>query len=227
MPSSRSAGCLALIAVLACLGEQAQSQSPGDPVQTTGNSYRHTARRSTENQQAAWLEPTDPAPSSGAGDGRGMPRAAADSRNAPIPLRPPSRPDRGGSMSPAASQSAPRTAVTVVGSLGAVLGLFFLLAWAMRRGTPGAISLLPREALEVLGRAPLAGRQQVHLIRLGSKLVLISASAAGVETLSEVTEPDEVQRLTALCRQGQTGSAASMFRQTLDRFASHEEPGDA
>jgi flagellar biogenesis protein FliO len=117
--------------------------------------------------------------------------------------------------------------VSVGGSLGAVLGLFFLLAWAMRRGVPGAVGLLPAEALEVLGRAPLAGRQQVHLVRLGSKLVLVSVSPTGTETLSEVTEPDEVQRLIAICRQTHTTSAASMFRQALDRFATHKEPSDA
>jgi hypothetical protein len=83
---------------------------------------------------------------------------------------------------------------------------------------PGSIGLLPREALEVLGRAPLAGRQQVHLVRLGSKLVLISVTPAGAEALSEVTEPDEVQRLVGLCRQGQSASATSMFRQALERF---------
>ncbi len=101
--------------------------------------------------------------------------------------------------------------------------MFFLLAWAMRRGASGSPGLLPHEALEVLGRAPLAGRQQVHLVRLGNKLVLVSVSAAGIEPLSEVTEPDEVQRLVALCRQGQTNSAALMFRQALDRFAAREE----
>ncbi len=75
----------------------------------------------------------------------------------------------------------------------------------------------------MLGRAPLAGRQQVHLVRLGSKLVLVSVSQAGIETLSEVTDPDEVQRLVALCRQGHANSAAVMFRQALDRFAGREE----
>jgi flagellar biogenesis protein FliO len=223
MPVSRFAGFLALVVVLARLGEgaQAQSRSPD------GDSSDFTASRSTGNRQAAWLEPADNAPVSGSSDRSGKRGAASEDGNAAIPFGPPNHPARGKSSNTAVPQSGLRTVVSVGGSLGAVLGLFFLLAWAMRRGVPGAVGLLPAEALEVLGRAPLAGRQQVHLVRLGSKLVLVSVSPAGTETLSEVTEPDEVQRLIAICRQTHSTSAASMFRQALDRFATHKEPSDA
>jgi flagellar biogenesis protein FliO len=107
-----------------------------------------------------------------------------------------------------------------------VLGLFFLFAWVMRRGVPGTVAPLPREVVEVLGRAPLAGRQQVHLLRLGGKLVLVSVTPAGAETLSEVTEPDEVQRLVGLCRQGHPASATSLFRHALEHFGRKTEESD-
>ena len=45
---------------------------------------------------------------------------------------------------------------TVVGSLAIVLGVFLIIAWSTRRLNPGAASRLPKEAVEVLGRAPLA-----------------------------------------------------------------------
>jgi flagellar biogenesis protein FliO len=151
-------------------------------------------------------------------------RSTPDRRTATIPLKPPSRPSQTNPATPVAPPSGLRTTLTVGSSLTIVLGLFFVVAWVMRRGMPGSIALLPREAVEVLGRAPLAGRHQVHLIRLGSKLVLISVTPAGAEALSEVTDADEVQRLIAVCRQGQPASATSVFRQALERFGSEPEP---
>lgn len=111
----------------------------------------------------------------------------------------------------------PSSLLKVAGGLGAVLGLFLIVAWAMRRVAPANPPLLPSEVLEVLGRAPLAGRQQVHLIRLGRKLVLVSVTPAGVETLSEVTEPEEVDRLAGICRQAVPGSATAAFREVLQQ----------
>jgi flagellar biogenesis protein FliO len=112
---------------------------------------------------------------------------------------------------------------SILAALGVVLGLFFAVAWLMRRGTPGNYGLLPSEVVEVLGRLPLAARQQVHLIRVGSKLVLICATPAGVEALTEVTDPDEVARLAGLCRQTQPNSSTALFRQFFQQFTREHE----
>jgi flagellar biogenesis protein FliO len=109
--------------------------------------------------------------------------------------------------------------ITVSGSLIFVLGLFLVVAWVMRRATPGLGMLLPKEVVEVLGRTPLAGRHQLHLLRCGQKLLLVSASPAGVETLTEITEPLEVDRLSGLCRQARPDSTTAMFRQVFQQFA--------
>jgi flagellar biogenesis protein FliO len=113
--------------------------------------------------------------------------------------------------------------VTGAASLGIVLGLFLLVAWAVRRGMPRSAALLPRDALEVLGRAPLVGRQQVHLVRCGNKVLLLSVSAASVETLTEITDRAEIERLGEICRQAGAGGAAS-FRQVFSQFARPEQP---
>jgi len=97
--------------------------------------------------------------------------------------------------------------------------LFLVVAWVMRRATPGLGMLLPKEVVEVLGRTPLAGRHQLHLLRCGQKLLLVSASPAGVETLTEITEPLEVDRLSGLCRQARPDSTTAMFRQVFQQFA--------
>lgn len=116
--------------------------------------------------------------------------------------------------------------VTVISSLAVVLGLFFMTAWAMRRTGSGGLSSLPSDVFEMLGRAPLNNRQQVHLMRCGSKLLLVSVTPDGAETLTEIDDPDEVTRLAGLCKANQSGSASAAFRQVLHQFAGERtEPG--
>jgi flagellar biogenesis protein FliO len=109
--------------------------------------------------------------------------------------------------------------VSVVGATGLVLGIFLLLAWIVRRKTPQAMHRLPGEAFEILGRAPLSGRQQVHLLRCGARLLLVSVTPAGAETLTEITDPAEVDRLAGLCRQAQPGSSSAAFKQIFEQLA--------
>jgi flagellar biogenesis protein FliO len=108
------------------------------------------------------------------------------------------------------------------GSLALVLGVFLLVVWVVRRAMPGGSAQLPREALEVLGRAPLVARNNAYLVRCGSKLLLLNVSATTVETLTEITDPDEVDRLRAICQRGY-GGAASTFRQALAGYSRHGE----
>jgi len=108
--------------------------------------------------------------------------------------------------------------VTVFGSLGAVLAAFFVLAWLMKRGMPKNMGMLPKEVVDVLGRAPLSQRQYVHLMRCGNRLLLVSVSPAGAETLTEITDPIEVDRLSGICAQQQGDSVTASFRQVLHQF---------
>ena len=114
--------------------------------------------------------------------------------------------------------------LTGAGSLGIVLGLFLLVAWVMRRGMPKTPMLLPREAVAILGRAPLAGRQQVHLVRCGNKVLLLNVSAANVETLTEITDPAEVERLEEICRQAGANKMSVSFRQVFGQIGRQRGP---
>jgi flagellar biogenesis protein FliO len=106
----------------------------------------------------------------------------------------------------------------VVGSLSGVVGLFLIVAWMLRRGSPRVGGLLPREVVEVLGRAPLADRRQMQLLRLGNKLVLIAVSPTGTDTLAEITDPAEVDRLTGYCYQGHPNSSTTAFHKVFKSF---------
>jgi flagellar biogenesis protein FliO len=107
--------------------------------------------------------------------------------------------------------------------LAIVLGLFLAAAWALRRAAPKSATVLPGEVVEVLGRAPLAGRQQMHLLRCGKKLLLVSVTPTGAETLTEVTDPLEVDRLCGLCRQAHPRSATATFRQVFQQLGAGSE----
>jgi flagellar biogenesis protein FliO len=119
-----------------------------------------------------------------------------------------------------AGAKTPATAlVTVGGSLAVVLGLFFFVAWAMRKAAPRGSLVLPKEVFDILGRAPLGARQQVQLLRCGSKLLLVSITPSGTETLTEVTDPVEVDRIAGICQQAHPKSATSSFRQVFQQTA--------
>lgn len=147
---------------------------------------------------------------------------SAPARSSPLRLGSPtqSRPlsgDSGRTFDPTAST------LTVLSSLAVVLGVFLLVVWAIRRAMPRGTQPLPTEVVEVLGRAPLMGKQQMYLLRCGPKLLLVSVTPEGAKTLTEIDHPDEVVRITALCRQGQPGSISKSFRKVLDQMT-HEKP---
>jgi flagellar biogenesis protein FliO len=145
-------------------------------------------------------------------------------REAPLPLPPPGSNSR--SESGTGSGSLP-SALTVAASLATVLGIFFLAVWLLRRATPQAMAALPKEVVEVLGRAPLTGRQQMHLLRCGNKLLLVSITPTGAETLTEITDPVEIDRLAGLCQQARPNSATATFRRVFQHFSKHGADSDA
>ncbi len=132
-----------------------------------------------------------------------------------IPLR---RPDGSGeSLETSASSGGFGLSgwITVGSSLAAVLGLFFVFAWFMRRSGGGVPSALPREAVEVLGRSPLGGNRQMQVIRFGNKVVLVAVSPEHVETLAEINDPVEVEHLIGLCKRALPGSASLAFQKAF------------
>jgi flagellar biogenesis protein FliO len=114
---------------------------------------------------------------------------------------------------------------TVVTALAIVVGAFLLFAWLLRRGTRGtAAALLPAEVISVLGRVPLTARHVAQLLRVGNKLVLISVSPSGTQTLTEVTDAAEVDRLAGLCQQADPHSTTKAFEQVFRQLAREPAP---
>ncbi len=117
------------------------------------------------------------------------------------------------------SRSGPLGAIfTVLGSLAVVLGLFFGVAWLMRRGLPNSAGRLPTGVIETLGYAPLAARRQMHVLRFGDKLLLVCVSQNSVDTLAEIGDPAEVERLANLCQNTRSTAAAGTFDQVFGKL---------
>ncbi len=87
-----------------------------------------------------------------------------------------------------------------LGGLVVVIGIALAAAWTLKRIQPAGAERLPTEVVESLGRVPLVAGQQMHLVRCGAKLLLLSVTAQGAKTLTEITDPAEVARMTELCR---------------------------
>jgi flagellar biogenesis protein FliO len=109
-------------------------------------------------------------------------------------------------------------------ALAVVIGAFLLFAWILRRGTAGTATALPADVVSVLGRVPLAARQFVQLLRVGNKLVLVSLSPGGAETITEITDPAEVDRLAGLCQQSSPHSTTKAFEKVFQQLAHERTP---
>jgi flagellar biogenesis protein FliO len=108
--------------------------------------------------------------------------------------------------------------MTVITSLAIVLGVFFIFAWMIKRAAPRQSGVLPKEVFEKLGSITFSPKMQMHLLRLGGKLVLVSVTPDGMSPVAEVTDSDEVIHLITLCKQTDSKSSSMMFRQVLKQY---------
>ncbi|MCD0458384.1 FliO/MopB family protein [Roseiconus lacunae] len=95
-----------------------------------------------------------------------------------------------------------RPLVTTASALAIVLAIFGGLVWVSRKYGGGAKvgGTMPEDVFRVLGGASLDARTQVRFLRVGNKVLVIGQAQTGDPvTLSEIDDPDEVERITARC----------------------------
>jgi flagellar biogenesis protein FliO len=112
--------------------------------------------------------------------------------------------------------------LSVAGSLLVVLAAFFLIAVFLRKVSPKGNRPLPKEAFENLGRIFLSQKHQLHLLRLGHRVVLVSVMPDYIKTITEVTDPDEVVSLLGMCRRNDVNSATELFRKAVRNMSEEE-----
>jgi flagellar biogenesis protein FliO len=115
----------------------------------------------------------------------------------------------------------------VLGALGVVIALIFLLHWASRFFFPSVAGRSSSQIVEVLARSALTPKQQVVLIRVGRRLIVVGDSGAQMNTLCEIADPDEVASLVGQLRNDKIAAASafsSLFGRFSRRFEVAEEP---
>lgn len=121
----------------------------------------------------------------------GLERAADDARPGPVSLGPAA----GTAASPPRS-TRPLPDWKLLAAMGAAFAaLAGYRLFSARRG-----ATLPSDVFEVLGEAPLGGQQSVRVVRFGPRTLLVGVSAAGCQTLAELTDPQATDRIAAACR---------------------------
>ncbi len=131
-----------------------------------------------------------------------------------IPLKPPSARFTG--AEPERASSSLQTFFSVGSSLLVVMGLFLGVAWCYRKTLHASIGGgLPKQVVSILGRTSISTRQQMVLVRFGPKLLLVSVIQGEARTLSEITDPLEVDQLAGLCESGHPGSITNSFKSVL------------
>ncbi len=87
----------------------------------------------------------------------------------------------------------------MLSSLAIVLGAYFGFVWLVRRFHPGSNTQLPAEVVQVLGHTSFGPKQNLQLVRLGPKLLLLLNGPEGSHPIGEITDAAEVDYLTSLC----------------------------
>lgn len=131
-----------------------------------------------------------------------------------IPLAPPSKRLTGDT--PQASGSTLQMLVSIISSLLLVVGLFLGVAWCYRKSIGTSLAGgLPKQVVSVIGRTSISARQQLVLVRFGSKLLLVSVIQGEARTLGEISDPLEVDQMLGQCESGQPGSISQSFKSLL------------
>ncbi|MGB7348080.1 MAG: flagellar biosynthetic protein FliO [Pirellulaceae bacterium] len=125
-------------------------------------------------------------------------------------LSPPTETNQATATTTSSSSKSFGPLVTTGFSLVVVLGLFAGLVWVTRRYGNASMtqSGVPSDVMKSLGSTAIDARTRVTLLRCGNRIIVMAQTATGVHPLSEITDPAEVQRLTAMCN-GETVSQAN------------------
>jgi len=97
-------------------------------------------------------------------------------------------------------------------ALALVVALIFLVRYALRRVGAAARTGGGGDVIEVLARTSVSPKQQLLLVRLADRLVLVGSGPAGMASLSEIREPQEVRDVLKALETSRGGALAQLFR---------------
>lgn len=112
--------------------------------------------------------------------------------------------------------------------LGLALGLgaaAYAATWLFRKQVIAPRGGLPDCVLEHLGSRSLGSQTTLHVVRMGTRLLLLGHSPQGLQTLSEIDDPERVQDLMALYESDQVDTRG-LFRRSRGAPASSRTASD-
>ncbi len=107
-----------------------------------------------------------------------------------------------------------------LGVLAGVLGLIFLLAFAVRRlGLAQVGSSSHSPGWKILGVKSLGSRRQLYALEVGTRILVIGVNDKSITTLSEITNGDEC----AIVRDALTPPRRKLplFADVMKKFEAH------
>lgn len=137
--------------------------------------------------------------------------AAAPSAGAPVPA--------------AGAQPSGMDYPRVLAALGMVIALILGLRWCSRFVFPTSGGRAGGRAVEVVSRSALSPKQQVLLLRVGRRVVVVGDSGAHMHPLCEITDPDEVAELVGQLRVERSTPGSRAFGSMFGRSRQSFEPG--
>ncbi len=112
-------------------------------------------------------------------------------------------------------------------ALGLVVGLVFACRGLIRKAVKNSSSLsvllsaggrAPSGVLEVLGRYPIARRTTLVLLKIDRRVLLLSQSEQGFQTLAEITDADEVASILMKTSSEQSESLTDRFQSIFQQY---------
>lgn len=107
--------------------------------------------------------------------------------------------------------------LSTLSALGVIIGLILLLRWGWSKAN-GGIVVGSSQVVEVLSRTTVAPKNHVLILRIGSRMLVVNDSAAGMRTLTQIDEPEEVADLLAAIAAAKENSMTNNFNRLLSRF---------
>jgi flagellar biogenesis protein FliO len=112
-------------------------------------------------------------------------------------------------------------------ALGVVLGAIFLLRWIGQRLVLKNGGLRGNKAIAVVSRSMLSHKQQVIMLRVGKRLIVVGDSGGQMNALCEISDPDEVAGIIGESGKESEGksrkSFGTIFRRAEEPFAESAE----
>ncbi|MEL7087632.1 MAG: flagellar biosynthetic protein FliO [Planctomycetota bacterium] len=102
-------------------------------------------------------------------------------------------------------------------ALGVVIGLILAARWAYTK-MGGKVIARSSPAVEVLSRTTVAPKNHVLLLRVGQRVLVVSDSGAGLRTLANLDDPEEVASVLQSVTSQQPASVTKSFNGLVTRF---------